>query len=321
MGADDDFRSLRIRIRNEDLALKDRSNLFQESASVCISLGFLEVWYQNGFYVKIHDIPGTLSGKILRLRANVPPLEGHTEIKGNNVTDIAYKEIPLLEDWDDQDAREAVSQLPVVAFDPKIHFPKVCRCVNEVPNLLRVKGHPHIVSLLGRSEAGELVFPRYQQPFLNGSISDYRRLLLQLADAVIFLHLLGIVHRDLAFRNLLLSDDGQDLILCDLECRYGSFDCPEIALARDNGDREQEWPYSEKSDVWCFGVTIATFVLQNNPRTPWQHTDNFVPPVPFDWIFHACLRSNPDDRPSMVEVKGMLESIRYVDCYIMTNER
>ncbi|KXN86858.1 hypothetical protein AN958_09438 [Leucoagaricus sp. SymC.cos] len=308
MGADDDFRSLRSRIRDEDLALKDQSNLLLNSVSLYFGANFLEVWYQGDLYVKIHDVPDTLSGNILRLKANVPPLKGHAEIRGNNITDIAYKDIPS-EDEDDEDVREAVSQLPLVAFDTENHFAKVCRCVSEVQNLLQAKGHPHIVCLLGRSEAGELVFPRYRQPFLNGSISDYRRLLLQLADAVIFLHSHGIVHRDLAFRNLLLSHDGQDLVLCDLESRYGSSHCPEIARARDNGIPEQQWPYSEKSDVYYFGVTIAEFVLQNGPRTPWQYTENFVPPAPFDRIFRACRRSNPDDRPSMPEVKEMLESV------------
>ncbi|KXN85849.1 Versiconal hemiacetal acetate reductase [Leucoagaricus sp. SymC.cos] len=265
MRADDDFRSLRNRIRDEDLALKDQSNLFHNSISLYFGANFLELWYQGGLYVKIHDIPNALSGNILRLKANVPPLTRHAEIKGDDVTDIAYKDIPS-KDEDDEDAREAVRQLPVVAFDAETHFAK-------------------------------------------------------LADAVIFLHSHGIVHRDLAFRNLLLSHDEQDLILCDLESRYGSSHCPEIALARDNGVPEQKWPYSEKSDVYYFGVTIAEFVLQNGPRTPWQYSENFVPPPPFDQIFHACLRSNPDDRPSMLEVKGMLESVGISDAVIFLHSR
>ncbi|KAJ3571142.1 hypothetical protein NP233_g3948 [Leucocoprinus birnbaumii] len=311
MSHDAEFRSLRNRIREADMALKDQSNLLDDLLSMYFGSDFLEIWYANGLYVKIRDVPGSLSGDILRLRVNVPPLNGHSEIIGDDIVDIAYKDIPA-EDDDEEDTTVVagtVMQLPVVAFDPKIHFAKTCRSIKEVSNLLQVQGHPNIVRLLGRNEAGDLVFLRHRRPFLDGSISDFRRLLLQLVDAVMFLHSKGIVHRDLAFRNLLLSQDRQNLILCDLESRYGSGHCPEIALARDNGAPDQEWPYSPKSDVYYFGITIAELVIQNAPRTPWQYFGNFVPPPPFDHIYHTCLKTNPDDRPTLAEIKEMLESI------------
>ncbi|KAJ3558011.1 hypothetical protein NP233_g11596 [Leucocoprinus birnbaumii] len=240
MSNEADFRLLQNRIRETDMELKDQSNLLCNMLSAYFGYDYLEIWYENGLYVKIRDVPDSLSGNILRLRANVPPLGGHSEIVGDDVVDLAYKDIPPQGNQDDEDA------------------------VDE---------------------------------------SD------ELADAVIFLHSKGIVHRDLALRNLLLSQDGQDLILCDLESCYGSKHCPEIARAKDNGLPNQEWPYSPKSDIYYFGITIAELVLQNNPRTPWQYFGNFVPPPPFDHIFRACLKENPDDRPTLAEIKEMLESI------------
>ncbi|KAK7439040.1 hypothetical protein VKT23_017746 [Stygiomarasmius scandens] len=274
---------------------------------------FLEVWYKDGLFVKIHDIPGTLSGNILRLQANLPPLDTHSEIIGDSISSIAYKDLPPEEDWDDQNADDVVQQLPVVPFDVNLHFAKECRCINEVQNLLKVKGGPHIVQLLGRTEEGKLVFPLYlEQPwaiFITASISEYKRLLLQLADALLFLHSHGIVHRDVALRNILTCQNRQSLILCDLESRFGSHICPEIALARDQSIPESALPYSQKSDVFCFGTTIADFILSNTVRTPWQYTGNFIPPPPFDKVVRACIRRDPAERLTMLEAKEMLESI------------
>ncbi|THU75169.1 kinase-like protein [Dendrothele bispora CBS 962.96] len=315
MTSDEDFRLEIDRIRNEDLTMKKQSNLYTDHVEMYFGATFLEVWYEDKRYVKIHDIPGTLSGNILRLRASLPPLDTPKEIIGNDVAEVVYKDIPPEEDWDDQDASEVTSRLPVVTFDAKLHFAKKCRCVNEVQNLLAAQGNPHIVDLLGRTQDGLLVFPLYEEePWIfffrtKAIITDYRRLFLQLANAVIYLHDRGIIHRDLALRNILVSRDHQNLILCDLESRYGSHVCPEIALARDQRLPEQDLPYSEKTDVFCFGTTMADFILATNVRTPWQYTDNFVPPKPFDVIFRACIRHDPADRPSMSKVREMLQSI------------
>lgn len=288
-----------------------------------IHASFVEAWYKNSIYVKIHDVPDTLSGRILRLETNVPPLDSHSEIYGDRISTIDFKEVPSLEEEEeiiDKSIGEVVHQLPVIAFDATLHFAKECRAVEEVKNLLKVRGGPHIVNLLGRTDDEKLVFPRYLEQvlsvFFKASISEYRQLLIELADAVIFLHSQGIIHRDLAPRNILATSDRQHLLLCDLESKYGSNYCPEIALARDRNLPESEIPYSEKSDVFCFGTTVADFILANTVRTPWQYTGNFVPPAPFDKILQACIRQDPADRPSMREVRKLLEAVEVPGMFV-----
>ncbi|KAF5380676.1 hypothetical protein D9757_007073 [Collybiopsis confluens] len=309
------FREECQRIRNEDVRLKDQSNLLRKFGRMIIRPTFIEAWGEPDIYLRIHDVPGTLSGRILRLQANVPPLNTSCEILGDKIDHVPFKSMPLLEeDHEDTtvDSREAASQLPIVNVDKSLHFTKETRSRNEVDNLLRAKGHPNVIELLGRTEDGRLVFPRYRDHaevvFIGQGISEFRRLFLELADAIIFLHSKGIIHRDLAPRNILVASDRR-VVLCDLEADYGSSYCPEVARARDQGLSDSEIPYSEKSDVFCFGTMIAELILANNVRTPWQFTGNFAPPVPFNRVFRSCISVEAADRPTMLQLKKMLEDI------------
>ncbi|KAF5368188.1 hypothetical protein D9757_011313 [Collybiopsis confluens] len=301
------------RIRDEDRMLKRQSNLVNDFYPMIVHDTFVEAWETtNNTFVKIVDVPGTLSGQILRLRANIPQLKTHCEIKGGIISPLPFKAKPSPIMEDAEPIVRPIHQLPLVTFDEKLHFAKECRAPNEVDNLLRAKGHPNVVELLGQTEDGKLVFPRYllhpEFEFFGGTIPDLKRVLLQLADAVIFLHSKGIVHRDLNLRNILF-EPGRNVILCDLESQYGSAFCPEIAHAVEQGCPNSDLPYSEKSDVFCFGTTMAEFILSNNVRTPWQFTDNFRPPAPFDQIVQACIRREAAHRPTMQQVRDMLLSV------------
>ncbi|KAJ3856336.1 hypothetical protein EV368DRAFT_78843 [Lentinula lateritia] len=113
----------------------------------------IETWQDNGIYVVICDAPKTLSGRILSLHANIPPLDTHSEIFGDSISPIAYKDCPLeLEELNkldgiDQHAHEAISQLPVIFTDVERHFVKATRSSGEVSNLLVAKEGPHLVEL------------------------------------------------------------------------------------------------------------------------------------------------------------------------------
>jgi serine/threonine protein kinase len=124
----------------------------------------------------------------------------------------------------------------------------------------------------------------------NFGIAVVRRILIQLADALISLHSIEIIHRDLVLRNILLSFDHQTAYLCDLDCPLGSFDCPEIADVSARDLELKEDPYSKKSDVYMFGRLIAEFILKNGTRTRWQGAEggNWFPPAPFDSVVRAC---------------------------------
>ncbi|KAF9020347.1 hypothetical protein BDP27DRAFT_1439602 [Rhodocollybia butyracea] len=298
----------------DSFKLKDFSNLHDNLVAKDIVHNNLEIWSKRlsgeTLYVKISDVPGTLSGDILRLLAPIPyaSLSSHCEIKGNDIIPIVYKEpAEESEPTDYEDTSDLVAKLPlVVKLDlEKLHFTKKSNYRSEIPSLLRANEGPgdnsHVIQLLGRSQDGLLVFPKY----IHGrfgllalepvSLATMKHLILNLADAVVYLHSIGIIHRDLA-----------DAILCDLECYIGSFEVPEIHEARYMGLPVEKYPYSEKSDVYGFGKMITDFIRSD---LAWTMQQPWLPPPPFDEIVVLCTQDEVDARPTMKEVRDMIKAI------------
>lgn len=75
-------------------------------------------WFDNdtdyGRCIRLYNIPGTLSGDILRLRQNLPPIDGHLDIEGDMVRSIhellAYPKLHSVS----EDVSAGLQLLPVV---------------------------------------------------------------------------------------------------------------------------------------------------------------------------------------------------------------
>ncbi|KAI1172768.1 kinase-like domain-containing protein [Nemania sp. FL0916] len=268
--------------------------------------------------VQLVDIPGTFSGAILRLDANLPVREDSYAITGNEIRPLtSLPPLPDSEDDDSEDISDALATLPVVAVDPDKHFLKKGKYASEIDNLLAcqggscpgTRGSPHIVKLLGRSSQGELVFEKHKPRYILAAavypLSVYRAWILQLVDGLRYLHSLDIVHRDLRIDNVLFTftghDDDSRLVICDLEGRWGNRLAPEVSRlpTLDAG-------WTKASDVYDLGVTIRGMVYGNAPITgqvEWKV------PAPLDKIVEACTRVLPADRPSLDEIRDMMETL------------
>lgn len=189
--------------------------------------------------MRIFDVPGTLSGDILRLHRNLPAMSGHFEVDGDDIRplDCCLKHPEVIED-DSEDVTELISKLPLVSVNPAKHFVKKAKYRSEVENLIKcqggsVPGRPlslNVIQLLGTSPDGQLVFEKLSCSARTlhsfSSLAVYKSWILQLIDALHCLHSVGIVHRDLRADNLLFSNDGQRLVVCDLESRWGERRAP-----------------------------------------------------------------------------------------------
>ncbi|KAI9814485.1 MAG: hypothetical protein M1832_005891 [Thelocarpon impressellum] len=273
-------------------------------------------WYENdteqGQCVRLYDVPGTLSGEILRLRRNLPSRSDHFEIDGDEVRTLDYLEPPEPLEDDFEDVSDLVARLPLIEVDEQQHFLKKGKYRSEIHNLIACQGGScpgrprsrHLIQLLGRSGKNELVFENLlSRPFVLprfSGLATYKRWLLHIVDALETLHSLGIVHRDLRVENLLFSRDGGRLVVCDLEGRWGRRAAPEIAPEGLNAG------WTAKSDVYDVGHCIECMVYANAPIT--QQVEWPVP-APLDAIVKACMREAPEDRPTLEELRTMVEAI------------
>ena len=277
-------------------------------------------WYHDGRpqgqCIQLADIPGTLSGDILRLRQGLPSLEGDHTIVGNHVRPLQNTPKlpePYEEDDDSEDLTATLGSLPTVKVNPDKHFVKKGKYESEIKNLLKCQGgycpgvplSPYIIQLLGKSPDGELVFEKFNRAYIPAevvSLSFCKRWILQLIAGLEYLHSRGIVHRDLRMDNLLISPNFERLLICDLEGRWGNRLAPEISRG---SDLNAGW--TEKSDIYDLGLVIRGIVYANNPIT--SLVERPLPSL-IEAIAEGCTRNLPQDRPSLKDLHDMVDAIQ-----------
>ncbi|KAG6818334.1 hypothetical protein H0H93_005913, partial [Arthromyces matolae] len=317
--ASDHFEQIKGIRKLIDAQAQKQKKMFPKVVRQCMYAGVLEVWLERDdatLFLRIVDDPGYLSGNILRLLVDLPYIEDHSEIIGNRIERTPF-EPPycgaVYREKARQDLTSLLNGLPIITFDDKIHYAKRCTYRSEVENLLQVKGlSPSLIEVLGRTEDGRIIFPLCKPGgYITRnckSLATIKRWCIQLVEGLIILHENGILHRDLELRNLLVSLDGQTAIICDLEGHWGCHRAPEL-LDWEHLDPTQR-PFTEKSDIYGFGDLLASFVIGCEPVNNWVPHE---PPEPFATVVRACKAYDQDDRPTLAEVKAMLEAVEFID--------
>jgi len=166
--------------------------------------------------------------------------------------------------------------------------------MQEIDIIRRVQHHPHIIGLIDIFEEGSRVF--FIMPFMEGgdlfhklsrkprdrrrfTEAEVRRILLQIARGIEYLHGLHICHRDLKPENLLCTREEENfqVVIADFglskdfeqgkmrtECGSGFYAAPEV-------HRHEE--YTEKCDIWSYGVIAfvlftGTFPFRDKDQNP-----------------------------------------------------
>lgn len=315
-----------IRLRAEYQAKRQKSNAFPPAGPAILDMEVVPgdkpavgIWYKDdtplGQYVRLFDVPGTLSGDILRLERDLPVVKGHYEIDGDVIRNLDKCPNHPIEPEDDfEDVSDLIAELPLIEADSSKHFTKKGKYRSEIVNLLKCQGDscpgsalsPHLVRLLGASPDGQLVFEKLttRGPMLArfSSLETYKRWILHIIDALSCLHHLGIVHRDLRIDNFLFTQDGSRLVVCDLESRWGQRAAPEISF--DGGVEDSGW--TTRSDIYDIGNCIKGMVYANAPITSQVE---WPVPEPLQAVVDACMRKSPDDRPTLLQLREMVQAI------------
>ncbi|KAF9519019.1 hypothetical protein BS47DRAFT_1379565 [Hydnum rufescens UP504] len=271
---------------------------------------YLELWYGDApNFVRLVPSNGTLAAAILEFRADLPMYAVDLEIAGDSYSIIDHKEFVEEEEEDDrEDCSEELKDLPLISPDAALHFVKKPSYRSELLNLRRCKGSPYVVQLLGKTQAGDLVFEKFPSDLFAFSlhnpqivtVATIKQFMLHLIDAVADIHSRGIIHRDLVLRNLLYSGDiSKPVVIADLQSHWGSGICaaPEV---RDQKD------FSTASDVYALSTCLMQFIVVVNPRHPFVE---YPIPAPFDVIYKVCAQEEIHKRPSLAELRTMVEKI------------
>jgi len=160
-----------------------------------------------------------------------------------------------------------------------------------------------------------------------------------MCKALNHLHRENICHRDIAMRNLLLSDDKKHVILTDFSLsrvvssaiqRQATLtdlvpkkSAPET-IRQSNSSKFglENWKtwYSLKSDIWSVGVTMFEIIDKEELRDSKDMPSSFSKEwLPSTWIFNRmqdlwililrCLNERPEDRPQSWDVKEQIEML------------
>jgi serine/threonine protein kinase len=178
----------------------------------------------------------------------------------------------------------------------------------EVDTMLIIPSHPNIVALLGIViqtplgivteflGGGSLDAKLYREKMVF-SLTEQRRLAGEIACGVAFLHENNIVHRDLATRNILLterlvpkvSDFGMSRMLGDEKYNYSMVEMGPIRwMAPEQLKRRQgssKSVYAQSTDVFSFAMLLVELVTND---VPWGQISNI------DAALAVCSKDRPE---------------------------
>jgi len=208
----------------------------------------------------------------------------------------------------------------------------------ELTILSRLR-HPNIVLLMAACTSppnlcfvteflpGGSLYDALHSKKIKMNMQLYKKLAIQIAQGMNYLHLSGIIHRDIKSLNLLL-DEHMNVKICDfglsklksksteMTKSIGSpiWMSPELLMGED---------YTEKVDVYAFGIILWELGTGELPYAGLDSvqlalavtTKSLRPPIPNVWpptlvnLIQSCWHQDPHMRPNFSEILNQLEKI------------
>jgi len=216
---------------------------------------------------------------------------------------------------------------------------KLDEFMKEVKLMIELPSHPNVVQMFGVSLDGPQ--PVIILEYCTGGsldkllfdtdenlLEDYKiKLVRGIAAGMLHLHKHNIIHRDLASRNILLTESGHPKI--------SDFGMSRILEGSSEGktynnigplrwmapESLKHQTYSKKSDVWSFGIVVYEIVAQCEPHIdvdpldigPLIRDQYLTPEIPSDApqklheFMKMCWNQQPEQRPDFENICAMLE--------------
>ena len=215
--------------------------------------------------------------------------------------------------------KEKYARKELKQFDHK----SLQRFLQESGILLRLR-HPCIVRIIGidygDSSHPPSIYLSFEASSLDKSIQDHsltkkdkNRITVEIVLGMRYIHSNNLMHRDLKPANILLSKNHHvrisDFGLTKEEDAETSqtigigtlrFMAPELVQEQVGKQKER---YTNKIDVYSFGITLIYIVTEEYPTNTIQIWNGVLPALPtvVPWVvdlIHKCLQVSPNNRPT-----------------------
>lgn len=215
----------------------------------------------------------------------------------------------------------------------------------SILKILRAHPHPNVIGFLGYAsiEGAYYIVTEFADigsllNFLEKNYLAYEPrhkalMALQICEGMRCLERLGIIHRDLALRNILVSQSGDDNNNPKIVMKVSDFGLsrPSTYISNTQSVVSPAWSapevisgkdFSSKADVWAFGVTMWEIFAMATP-TPinGRPIDEYIkekvdaiPNYPALFIFQGIWEEDPEKRVSFDFLYNWL-SICYRNCF------